>query len=72
VSRDKFKPGDLVRVFPEFLDEEGEQDLGVIMGPSTPDYGYTGAGDNTWWIVLRGEKIIHHPEDTIFPVRDEQ
>ena len=72
MSRVMYNPGDLVRVLPEFLDHEDEQDLGVIVGPSTPDYGYSGAGDITWWIVLRGEKIIHHPEDTISPVRDDQ
>jgi len=72
VSRNKFKPGDLVRVLPEFLDHEDEEDLGVIVGPSTPDYGYSRVGDNTWWIVLRGENLIHHPEDTISPVWEEQ
>jgi len=64
-------PGDLVRVFPEFLDHEDEQDLGVIVGPVW-DAGKLFHGGLEWWIVLRGEKLIHHPEDTISPVRDEQ
>jgi len=72
MSRNKFKPGDLVRVFPEFLDKEGEQDLGVIVGPSTTSISHPLPGGLQWWIVLRGEKLIHHPEDTISPVRDEQ
>ena len=71
MSRNKFKPGDLVRVRPEFLDEEGEQDMGVIVGPVW-DAGKLVNGGLEWWIVLRGEKLIHHPEDTISPVRDEQ
>ena len=70
MSRNKFKPGDLVRVLPEFLDEEGEQDVGVIMGRYHHPLGLRGGLQ--WWIVLRGEELIHHPEDTIFPVRDEQ
>jgi hypothetical protein len=72
VSRNKFKPGDLVRVLPEFLDEEGEQDVGVIMGLLHPELEHLLRGGLQWWIVLRGEKLVHHPEDTISPVRDEQ
>jgi len=70
VSRNKFKPGDLVRVFPEFLDHEDEQDLGVIVGPATTEHGHPMHGGLQWWIVLRGENLIHHPEDTISPVRE--
>ncbi len=74
MSRVMYNPGDLVRVFPEFLDHEDEPDLGVIVGPSTPDYGYSHSGDGadlTWWIVLRGGQLIHTPEDMIFRAREE-
>jgi hypothetical protein len=64
-----YNPGDLVRVFPEFLDHEDEPDLGVIVGPVW-DTGKLMNGGLQWWIVLRGEKLIHHPEDTISPVRE--
>ena len=62
------KQGDLVRVYPEFLDQEGEPDVGVIVGPSAPEYGYARSEGDGWWIVLRGEVLVHHPEDTIFPI----
>ena len=62
------KQGDLVRVYPEFLDQEGEPDVGVIVGPSTPEYGYARREADGWGIVLRGDQLVHHPKDTIFPI----
>jgi hypothetical protein len=42
------------------------------MGLLHPELEHLLRGGLQWWIVLRGEKLIHHPEDTISPVRDEQ
>ena len=59
-------PGDLVEIFPEFLYEEDDPGkTGIIIRESLWDDGYRSSVDSdSWWVVLRGDKLVHHPIDT--------
>lgn len=59
------KPGDQVRIFPDFL--EGDQpEVGIIIRESTWEDGYqrkrTPPWEEKWWVVLLGEEMIHMPK----------
>jgi hypothetical protein len=61
------KPGDVVEILPEFLDEDDPHSTGIIIRESLWDDGYRSSGENgsaDWWVVLRGDKLVHHPSDT--------
>ena len=65
------KAGDLVEIYPEFLEEEeeeGEHSIGIIIRESVWEDGYqvriTPTWEEKWWVVLRGGRLIHHPRDT--------
>lgn len=60
------KPGDVVEILPEFLDEDDPNTTGIIIRESLWDDGYRSSvdSDNSWWVVLRGDKLVHHPIDT--------
>ena len=60
------KPGDFVEILPEFLDDDPNT-TGIIIRESIPYDGYRSSGENgcdSWWVVLRGGKLVHHPIDT--------
>ena len=64
------KPGDLVEILPEFLDEDDDDPntTGIIIRESLWDDGYRSPDENdsfSWWVVLRGGILVHHPIDTI-------
>jgi hypothetical protein len=55
--------GDLVEILPEFLDEDDPHSTGIIIRESLWDDGYRSSADS-WWVVLRGDKLVQHPIDT--------
>ena len=60
------KPGDLVEILPEFLDDDDPNTTGIIIRESLWD-GYRSPDENdsfSWWVVLHGDKLVHHPIDT--------
>ena len=58
------KPGDMVEVLPEFLEEEEYiPPVGIIL------MGSEEWGD--WWVVLRGNRTVEHPPDTVRLIDDE-
>lgn len=58
--RIKVKPGDLVEIFPEFLDDNNMENMGLIVR----EISYEESGRRNWFLVLRGEKLVPHPIDT--------
>ena len=64
------KPGDVVEIFPEFLDDDDPNTIGIIIRESLWDDGYRSSVDSlSWWVVLRGGRLIHHPSDTFRKIR---
>jgi hypothetical protein len=65
------KRGDLVEILPEFLDDD-RNTAGIIIRESMWDDGYRSSGENrcdSWWVVLRGGKLVHHPIDTFRKIK---
>jgi hypothetical protein len=66
--------GSQVRIVPETEGNEDHKILwddphstGIIIRESLWDDGYRSSGENgsaDWWVVLRGDKLVHHPSDT--------
>lgn len=61
------KPGDMVEILPEFLEDDDSCNTGIILRESDWEEGYQTSMEphehEKWWVVLLGEKITHCPRD---------
>ena len=60
-----FTTGDLVEVYPEFH-EDDLPSLGIVIRQCTLKV----PGMPGWVVVLRGDQLVHHPEDTLRLAKD--
>lgn len=60
-----FTTGDLIEVYPEFHEDDLPA-LGIVIRQCTLE----ADGGPGWVVVLRGDQLVHHPEDTLRLAKD--